>query len=97
MLIRLLAVVLGAVLLAAAGDPVKVAVRTSAKSLRAGNEVEIEVALEDSARQAARAPKRLVVSLEVKSAEGAVSPLGTVTFEAGEQIKRARCRTPPPG
>ena len=97
MLIRLAAVLLGAALLAVAADPVKVAVRTLARSLRAGNEVEIEVALEDSASQPAKAPKQLTVSIEVKSADGAVSPLGKITFEPGQQVKRARYTLPNPG
>ena len=37
MLIRLAAVLLGSALLAVAADPVKVAVRTLTRSLRAGN------------------------------------------------------------
>ena len=97
MLIRLAAVLLGSALLAVAADPVKVAVRTLTRSLRAGNEVEIEVALEDSASQPAKAPKQLRVSVEVKSADGAVAPLGKISFEPGQQVKRARYTLPNPG
>jgi len=69
---------------AAGQRPVKLDIRTDVHTIAAGGQLPIEVRLLNGTNQLSPAPKQLTVALQARLPSGAVKPLQTVTFHAGE-------------